>query len=189
VDARPSFDYYYLNLAKAVSLRGDCTRSQVGCVIVNGDHLVMPGYNGTPEHGQPGCLQGACPRGRLSYGELPAGGSYDNCIALHAEMNALKKIRVANAKDYFQDATAYVTREPCRDCHVALADFGIGRVVWETEEMWKPGGRPASIFYTTESFLTFLDTIGNTDGSEDVAEGEDRSSLRDSDGAESDHVS
>lgn len=61
---RPSWDEYGLGIAKAVSVRGDCTRRQVGAVILDKDHrIVGGGYNGTVA-GRPGCLEGACPRGR-----------------------------------------------------------------------------------------------------------------------------
>jgi dCMP deaminase len=42
---------------------GDCTRSQVGALIVVNKRIVGLGYNGT-RPGAPGCLDGACPRGR-----------------------------------------------------------------------------------------------------------------------------
>jgi dCMP deaminase len=86
---RPGWDEYFLGIAEAVSRRADCTRRQVGAVIVDADHrIVSTGYNGAAA-GKRGCLSGACPRGRLSYDELPhQAGGYDNCISLHAELNA-----------------------------------------------------------------------------------------------------
>ncbi len=61
---RPNWDEWALGIAKAVSTRGDCTRRQVGAVILDAWHgPVSFGYNGT-RPGEPGCLDGACPRGR-----------------------------------------------------------------------------------------------------------------------------
>lgn len=61
-------DEYGLALADAASKRADCTRRQVGAVIVAADgSIVSTGYNGLPS-GRPGCLTaGACPRGQMSY--------------------------------------------------------------------------------------------------------------------------
>lgn len=145
--ARPSFPYYYLHMAEVAATRGDCTRRQVGAVLVDDFHLVMPGYNGTPEHGQPGCLEGACPRGRLSYDELPPyEGGYNNCIAVHAEHNALKKAQ-RSAGFILQNAVAYVTDEPCNDCHRRLADAGLSGVYWVQQGMWEPSGAPGYASY------------------------------------------
>ena len=65
ISARPSWNDYFLEIAEAVSRRGDCTRRQVGAVIVTQDHrIVSTGYNGAPP-GDRGCLSaGACPRGQ-----------------------------------------------------------------------------------------------------------------------------
>jgi dCMP deaminase len=154
-DPRPSFDYYYLDVAKTVASRGDCRRSQVGAVLVTTSHVSFFGYNGTQEPGEPGCLSGACPRGLLSYGEHPAGGSYANCIGVHAEHNALRAVAKAAyaltgsvidlARLLTYGATMYVTRQPCDDCLLLMADKGLARAVWRNDEMFLPGGKPGEI--------------------------------------------
>jgi dCMP deaminase len=89
------------------------------------------GYNGAPS-GAPGCLTaGACPRGRLTYSERPPGGTYGDCIATHAERNALDE---AGRRGTI-GATLYITRAPCGDCETAIWFSGIKRVVYDT-----PGG-------------------------------------------------
>lgn len=61
---RPNFTTWALSVASAVASRGDCTRRQVGAVILDRDDRICgAGYNGT-YRGRPGCLKGACPRGR-----------------------------------------------------------------------------------------------------------------------------
>lgn len=61
---RPSFDEWAMGVAQAVSLRGDCTRRQVGAVILDVNHRIIgAGYNGGPVGGA-SCLKGECPRGR-----------------------------------------------------------------------------------------------------------------------------
>lgn len=66
--ARITRDEYGLLVAQAVAGRADCTRRQVGAVIIAADgSIVSTGYNGLAS-GLPGCLTaGACPRGQMSY--------------------------------------------------------------------------------------------------------------------------
>ena len=46
--ARPSFDEYFMNIAKTTSTRSSCIRRQVGAIIVKDRRLISTGYNGTP---------------------------------------------------------------------------------------------------------------------------------------------
>lgn len=126
---RPSWDTYFLDIAEAVSKRADCRRSQVGCVLVDEDHrIIATGYNGAIS-GEPGCLDGNCPRGLLSYEELSSCSSYDEgpgrCISLHAEANAL-----LFARQSVKGATAYITRGPCPTCRKLLLGAGVQRMVF-----------------------------------------------------------
>lgn len=123
-DGRPTWDDYFLMIAKAASARADCRRRKVGCVIVDRwRRVVSTGYNGAPA-GQRGCLAGGCPRGLLSYEELAEHGSYDNCVSIHAEANAL-----LYAHQSVRGFTAYVTDDPCPACRKLLVGAGIERIV------------------------------------------------------------
>lgn len=111
--ARLSWDEWGLAMAGSVALRADCTRRQVGAVIVNAWHsVVAEGYNGAPA-GETGCIAGGCPR---STSGVDPGSSYDTgpgtCIALHAEQNALLRASWAD----MVGSTLYVTEEPCNGC-------------------------------------------------------------------------
>jgi dCMP deaminase len=130
MDTRPDWDTYFLSVCEAIAARADCTRAQIGALIVDANHwIVSTGYNGAPS-GAPGCLtSGACPRGRKSLAELPPGGPYSSddelyCIAVHAEANAL--LRAGRAAT---GATLYSTREPCHACTKLAEGIGIARVV------------------------------------------------------------
>ena len=132
---RPSWDEYGLGLARSASARGDCTRRQVGAVVMDRSHrIVGAGYNGYPS-GEPGCLSaGACPRGRLTYEQAPPGTGYaaTGCKAIHAEVNAVEHaLRGGSASKL----TVYITDEPCDLCREYLTDpnHEVVRVVW-------PGG-------------------------------------------------
>lgn len=115
-----------MGITHAVAARADCTRARVGAVIVASDRrIVATGYNGGPSGG-PSCLAGDCPRGRLSLTEAPPGGSYGNCISLHAEQNA---IAYADHRDT-DGGTIYITRPPCDMCAKLIQAAGIVRVVF-----------------------------------------------------------
>jgi dCMP deaminase len=123
MDERLSWDQYFINIALAVAERAACTRSKVGAVLVKENRIVSTGYNGSPA-GEVHCTDGGCPRGRYNYDEVPPNSSYDNCIALHAEINCL-----AYSRDEARGGTMYLTREPCPWCAKVLHAFGIQRVV------------------------------------------------------------
>lgn len=122
---RPDWDTYFMTVAVAVSTRADCRRRWVGCVIVDSDHrIIATGYNGAPA-GEPGCLSGACPRGLMTYEQQPGiTASYDNCISIHAEANALLYARTS-----CKGATAYITDPPCPACRKLLKGAGVERIV------------------------------------------------------------
>jgi dCMP deaminase len=107
---RPSWNEYFLGIAEAVSKRGDCTRRQVGAVIVKNNRIVATGYNGTIP-GQPGCLDGQCPGGD---GVIP-------CITIHAEANA---ILYADRNDC-EGADIYISDVPCQHCQKLISGAGI----------------------------------------------------------------
>lgn len=130
---RPDWDTYYLGIAQAVSARADCTRRQIGALLVKNNRIISAGYNGAPS-GKPGCLtDNACPRGRLSGLEVPPGSSYDTgagaCIAIHAEQNA---ILIAGVES--RGATLYVTDVPCDGCARLIEGAGISRVVVKVKD-------------------------------------------------------
>ena len=130
---RPGWDAYFLAGAQWVATRADCTRSAVGAILVNAQNEVRgTGYNGAPA-GVPGCASaGACPRGKLSVSECAPNSDYSNCLADHAERNA---IRHASPSE-LPGATLYVTRAPCPACWTLIRASGIKRVVTR-EAIWR----------------------------------------------------
>jgi dCMP deaminase len=127
-DGRPSWDLYFVQIAEAVSLRGDCRRSQVGAVLVMADnHTIFIGYNGT-EPGQPGCLEGKCPRGLKSLHDTPAYSPYTDCIGIHAEKNALMSCVRNNGNTI--GSRIYIIRRPCDDCIGMMKTYGVAKAFW-----------------------------------------------------------
>jgi deoxycytidylate deaminase len=136
---RPDFDEYFFQVANAVALRGDCRRRQVGAIIVWGNRVWATGYNGPPTGGQPGCLDGACPRGLKSKEEIPPYSDYSNCIAVHAEVNALRQFHFIREYaeplvvwswglgplDPIPPPAIFVTAPPCTDCAIALKEQNV----------------------------------------------------------------
>jgi len=129
-ETRPDWDEYFMKITETVALRGDCTRRQVGCVIVDQDHRILAtGYNGAVA-GAEGCLEGACPRGQATQKQLDASEkNYDfgrfPCIAIHAEANALLYARAS-----CKGATLYVNKQPCPACWRLILAAGITRTVY-----------------------------------------------------------
>ncbi|MEN9207698.1 MAG: dCMP deaminase family protein [Gloeomargarita sp. GMQP_bins_120] len=123
---RPSWDEYFLMLAKLAATRSTCLALPVGAVIVKQRQVLATGYNGPPS-GSPHCTaQGFCypglPRCDLSR-SLPS-------RAIHAEANA-----IAQAARYgisTEGATIYVTLAPCLACLKLIISAGIREVVYET---------------------------------------------------------
>lgn len=118
---RQSWDEYFLGLAQAASTRATCTRRKHGAVIAKDRRIVATGYNGAPS-GYPHCADGACPRARS---DAPQGHEYDECIAIHAEANAL----LFSAPEERTGATLYCTGAPCFGCAKLIANSGIAEVV------------------------------------------------------------
>ncbi|HYM90160.1 MAG TPA: dCMP deaminase family protein, partial [bacterium] len=83
--ARPTWDEYFMSLARLAATRSTCLRRQVGAVIVKDRMLLSTGYNDTPR-GLPNCGDGGCARCRSG---APAGSGLDTCLCLHAEQNAI----------------------------------------------------------------------------------------------------
>lgn len=122
---RPSWDEYYLGIAKAVSARGDCVRAQHGAVVVKNHKIVATGYNGAPPGSPNSCgATGACPRNH-DPNAVHSEGQYDLCWATHAEANALMRA----SWEEMQEATIYITGKPCPGCTKLINSAGIARIV------------------------------------------------------------
>lgn len=130
-DGRPAWDDYFLGIAAAVAARADCRRARYGAVIVDrGNRVISTGYNGGPSQG-PSCLRGQCLRGLLTAEELAHNSAdYSNCVAVHAETNA-----IAYARSDCRDGTMYIAEadgnhhSPCDACSKLIIAAGIALVV------------------------------------------------------------
>ncbi|HPA94765.1 MAG: dCMP deaminase family protein [Acidobacteria bacterium] len=121
---RPGWDEYYLGIARAVAVRANCLRRQVGAVIVVDNAIIATGYNGTPV-GVRNCCDGGCPR---CASEAPPGAAYDSCICVHAEQNAI--VFAARHGNATQGGTLYTTLRPCFGCLKESIQAGIREIVF-----------------------------------------------------------
>jgi dCMP deaminase len=121
VQRTTDWDEYFLNIARETARRSNCTRRQHGAVIVKNRRIRSTGYNGAPS-GHPHCDEGACPR---ASSEAASGWGHDNCIAIHAEANAI----LYSAPEEREGASIYITGVPCFGCAKFIANSGITEVV------------------------------------------------------------
>jgi len=80
--SRPSWDEYFMELAKVVSKRSTCLRQKVGAIIVKDKRILTTGYNGAPS-GLEHCLDIGCLREKLG---VPSGERQELCLAPDVEV-------------------------------------------------------------------------------------------------------
>lgn len=120
---RPSWDEYFLDIARLVAKRSTCLRRKVGAVIVKDKRILTTGYNGAPS-GLVHCDEIGCLREEL---HIPSGQRHELCRALHAEMNAV--LQAAQYGISVKDGVIYCTNQPCVICAKMLINAGIKRIV------------------------------------------------------------
>jgi dCMP deaminase len=106
-----------------------CGKKKYAAVLVDDNgHIVGIGYNGGPS-GFAHCEDGGCPR----FQEMSeSGSSYDNCIAVHAEANALLH------SDYSSNPSRlYINGPPCFSCAKLIANSTIKQVFYIEDESYR----------------------------------------------------
>ncbi|RMD69437.1 MAG: cytidine deaminase [Cyanobacteria bacterium J149] len=124
---RPTWDEYFMLMAKLASTRSTCLAFPVGAVIVKDRQVLATGYNGSPSGSAHCTTQGYCYEGLSSCDAsktLPS-------RAVHAEANAIAQ--AARHGIATQGATIYVTLEPCIACLKLIISAGIREVFYETD--------------------------------------------------------
>lgn len=139
-------DEYYLDIAKAVSQRSSCLNKHWGTVIVKDDTIISTGYNGAPR-GVTDCYEKEHCR-LMDYrkkNKLGRGTCYEQCLSVHAEMNAI----IFADGDKLKDSTLYLygtefigfdrneqlvqNPRPCAECRKMIINAGIKHVVVRTD--------------------------------------------------------
>ncbi len=122
---RPSWDDYFMGIAREVALRSNCVKRHVAAVIVKDKRIISSGYNGTPR-GVKNCSDGGCPRCN-SFGK--SGANLGECFCSHAEENAITQSAYHGVT--IKDATLYTTFSPCLMCTKMIINSGIREVVYD----------------------------------------------------------
>ncbi|MDJ0864504.1 MAG: deaminase [Myxococcota bacterium] len=121
---RPSWDEYFLSVARVVASRSNCVKRKVGAIIQRDRRLISTGYNGTPR-GVRNCNEGGCPRCN-AFAE--AGTRLDECLCSHGEENAI--VQAAYHGVSVRDGVIYTTFFPCTYCTKLIINAGISEVIY-----------------------------------------------------------
>lgn len=124
---RPSWDEYFMSIARVVATRSNCVKRNVAAVITVDRRIISTGYNGTPR-GVTNCNEGGCTRCNTF---APSGVDLGECLCSHAEENAITQaayhgVRVAGG-------SIYSTFCPCLICTKMIVNAGLKEVVFHTD--------------------------------------------------------
>jgi len=124
---RPSWDEYFMSIARVVATRSNCVKRKVGAVISRDRRIISTGYNGTPR-GVRNCNEGGCPRCN-SFAE--GGARLDECLCSHGEENAI--VQAAYHGVTLREATVYTTFSPCLMCTKMIINSGMSEVIYNAD--------------------------------------------------------
>lgn len=113
---RPSWDDYFMAIARLIATRATCDRLAAGAVLVKDKRIISTGYNGSPP-GLPHCDDD---------GHLLEEG---HCVrTIHGEHNTILQA-AAQGGTSTRGSTMYTKYSPCIHCAKYLLAAGIVRVV------------------------------------------------------------
>jgi dCMP deaminase len=124
---RPTWDEYFMNIAKVVAMRSNCMKRKVAAIIVKDRRVISTGYNGTPR-GARNCNEGGCPR---CNGMAESGTALDECLCCHGEENAITQAAYHGIR--LKGSTLYSTFAPCLLCTKMIINSGIAEVVYNQD--------------------------------------------------------
>jgi dCMP deaminase len=124
---RPSWDDYFMGIAKVVASRSNCIKRKVAAIIVKDKRIISTGYNGTPR-GTRNCSEGGCPR---CNNFTESGKDLDECLCSHGEENAI--VQAAYHGISIKDSTLYTTFSPCLHCTKMIINAAINEVVYNVD--------------------------------------------------------
>jgi len=126
-NSRPSYEEYFMEMARVVSKRSTCLRRKVGAILVKDKHILSTGYNGAPK-GLKHCSEVGCVRRKK---DIPSGERHELCRGLHAEQNAIIQAAVFGVS--IKDSTLYCTNTPCVVCVKMLINAGVKEITYSGE--------------------------------------------------------
>ena len=123
-------DIQFMKLCfEASKIFSTCGKKQYAALLVDDmNHIVGFGYNGGPRN-TTHCKDGGCKR---FFEKSQSGSVYDNCIAIHAEANALLH------SDYNSKQTKlYVNGPPCFNCAKLICNSTLKTVYYLEDSDYK----------------------------------------------------
>lgn len=124
---RPSWDEYFMNIARTVSSRSNCIKRKVAAIVIKDKRVISTGYNGTPR-GVKNCNEGGCQRCNTY---ATGGTKLDECVCSHGEENSIVQASYHGAS--LKGATLYTTFSPCLTCAKMIINSGIIEVVFNVD--------------------------------------------------------
>ena len=146
---RPSWDEYFMEIARTVAKRATCDRGRSGCVIARDKQILVTGYVGSPR-GLPHCDEVGHQMKTVTHED---GHQTHHCTrTAHAEQNAI--CQAAKLGIAIDGATLYCKMTPCAACCKMIINSGIKKVVCEkkyhageeSEEAFKQAGVDLAFF-------------------------------------------
>lgn len=136
---RPSWDEYFMEIARSVAKRATCDRGRSGCVIARDKQILVTGYVGAPK-GLPHCDEVGHQMKTVTHED---GRVSQHCLrTTHAEQNAI--VQAAKLGVSIQGGTLYCKMTPCATCAKMIVNAGITHVV--CEKRYHAGGESEEIF-------------------------------------------
>jgi len=146
---RPSWDEYFMEVAKAIAKRATCDRGRSGCVIAKDKQILVTGYVGSPV-GMPHCDDVGHLMKKIIHDDDTIS---QHCVrTVHAEQNAI--CQAAKRGIAIEGGTIYIKMTPCRTCAMLLINSGIKRVV--CEKKYRGGEESEEMFRKAEIKIDFF---------------------------------
>ena len=121
---RPTWDEYFMNIAKMVGTRATCDRGRAGTVTVKNKRMLTTGYVGSPV-GRASCDEAGHEMHTVIHEDS---SQTQHCIrTTHSEQNAI--VQAARVGVSLEGATLYTHMAPCYVCAKMIINVGIVRVV------------------------------------------------------------
>lgn len=118
-----TWDDYFLNIAKTVSIKSKDPRCPVGAVIVSEDNIILStGFNGMA-------------RGVHDDEDILSDAVEKINVICHAESNAISNAARVGGRP-LHGATIYVTKFPCLACCNDIIQAGIKRIYTHDDSFW-----------------------------------------------------
>jgi dCMP deaminase len=152
---RPSWDEYFMDIAKAVAERATCDRGRSGCVIARNKQILVTGYVGSPK-GMAHCDEIGHQMKTVRHED---GSETMHCVrTTHAEQNAIAQ--AAKLGVPIENATLYCKMTPCTTCAKIIINAGITRIV--CEKRYHAGSESERMFQEVGIPITFFDETVET---------------------------